>query len=501
MRRSFSIKSQRNGINTPYVIPAPVGGWNTRDAESVMDEADAVIMDNAIPNVGSVEARKGYVEVATGASNNVESLFSYAAGSTEELISASSSCVYKGVSGTLTEIGSGFGSARWDAVNFNGRLIMVNGVDTPQSYDGTTLTASTITGSGLSPSTFDGVAIFKSFVFYYSSSSQDFWYGSILGYQGAFTKFPLSRVGQFGGNLIKIETWNLDGGDGADDMAVFFMSSGDVILYKGTDPADADNWNLVGVFRMSAPLQKRAITKVGSDILIVTRGDFVLFSDVFGKAKVASTRTKLSGAIQSAVASYGSVFGWQVLHYPAANLIIINVPITANSKYHQYCINTLTNAACRFTGINARCFAVHNDRLYFGGNTKIYQADRGYDDDGAYIKVDVQQAYSRLGVDSEKTMNTINPVHKADANVNLNIEIGYDFGRSTLNQAISSESVGTPWGAPWESAWSPVAKTRTRQYMTQGQGTYVSTRLKTSLKGQSFQWFSTYYNYSSNAIL
>lgn len=500
MTRELNIQQERAGISQPQTIPAPTGGWNTRDAEAQMPPEDAVIMDNAIPGVGKVTSRWGYTSAATGASGNVETLLSYDAAGTEELISASGSVVYKGTSGTLTSIGTGFSNARWEGANFNANLLMVNGADTPQKFDGSTLSAMTITGSGLTPANFNGVAVFKNFVFYWDDRTQDYWYGALNAIEGVFTKFPLSRVGTFGGNLVKIETWNVDAGDGVDDLAVFFMSSGEAIVYQGTDPGDSAAWALVGVYKIGSVVHKRAVIKLGSDIALIIDGDFVLFSDVFKKREVKTTATKLSGAVSDAVRDYGNNFGWQVTQYPRGNLLIVNVPLSTNSKYHQYIVNNLTGAACRFTGIEARCWVVHQKLLYFGGDTIIYQADSGLKDGTNAINIDIQQAYSTLGVPYTKTINTIDPVHTADGNVTVNVDMGYDFGRSTLSQVIASESTGTAWGSVWGSDWSPEVVTRTQDYLSSGEGTYVSPRLRTSLLSQEFAWYSTYYTFSVNAI-
>jgi hypothetical protein len=496
--REIGIGQERRGVSVPVTVPAPHGGWNTRDAESAMPVEDAVILDNFIPSVGKVESRWGYISSATGASSNVESMFSYEAGSVKELISASGSNIYKGNSGALTSIGSGFGSARWDGVNFNANLLLVNGTDTPQKFDGSTLSALTITGSGLTPSQLNGVMVFKSFVFYWDDATQDFWYGGVNAIEGAFTKFPLSRVGTFGGNLVKIITWNIDGGDGVDDLCVFFMSSGETIVYKGTDPAS--DFELVGVYKIGQPISKRVITKLASDIAIINNSDFVLFSEVFRKGGIVSSSSKLSGAIRDAARTYGNLFGWQALDYQKGNLLIVNVPLATNSKYHQYIVNTITGAAARFTGIDARCWCVHDKDLYFGGNTVINKADSGFKDGTVEIKVDAQQAYSTLGVQSSKTINTIDPVHTADGNVTVDVDMGYDFGRSTLAQTIASESTGTQWGSDWGSVWSPEAVTRTQNYLSSGQGTYVSIRLKSAFLGQQMSWFSTYYNFNIDAV-
>jgi len=500
MTRIISLGAERQGSSVAVVAPSPHGGWNTRDAESAMAIEDAVILDNFIPSVGKVSSRWGYTSSATGAIGDVETLLSYRAGTVSALISASGSTVYSGASGALVTLGTGFTSARWEGVNFNANLLMVNGVDTPQKFDGTTLSAMTITGSGLTPSTLAGVSVFKNFIFYWDDHTQDFWYGALNAIEGAFTKFPLSRVGTFGGNLVKCETWNVDGGDGVDDLAVFFMSSGDTIVYKGTDPGTAATWALVGVYKIGAPIHQRAIRKIASDLMIVINGDFVLFSEIFRKGGLVGDSTKLSGAIGIAARNYSANFGWQTLEYQRGQLIIINVPISTNTQYHQYILNTVTGAAARFTGINARCWAVHDGLLYFGGNTKIFLADSGFKDETIAIRVDAQQAYSTLGVQSVKSINTIDPVHMADGSVTVVVDMGYDFGRSTLSQTISSASTGTPWGSPWGSPWSAEAITRTESYMSSGQGTYVSPRLKSSLLGQQLSWYSTYYNFNVNAI-
>ena len=498
MSREISIGLERRGVSVPVTAPAPHGGWNTRDAESMMQPEDAVILDNFIPSVGKVVSRWGYVDSATNASGNVETLLSYEAGAVSELISASGSTVYKGSSGTLTSIGTGFSNARWEGASFNANLLMVNGADTPQTFDGSTLAALTITGSGLTPSQLNGVTVFKNFVFYWDDATQDFWYGALNAIQGAFTKFPLSRVGTFGGNLIKIVTWNVDGGDGVDDLAVFFMSTGETIIYQGSDPAS--DWALVGVYNIGQPIHKRAIVKIASDVAIVNNGDFVLFSEVFRKGGLVSSSSKLSGAIKDAARTKGNLFGWQVVDYQRGAMLIINVPTSTNSKYEQYIVSTLTGAAARFTGINARCWAVHDKDLYFGGDTIIHLADSGFKDGSSEIKVDAQQAYSTLGVPSSKTLNTIDPVHTADGNVTVDVDMGYDFGRSILAQTISSESTGTPWGSDWGSVWSPEAITRTQSYLSSGQGTYVSIRLKSSFLGQQMAWYSTYYNFNIDAV-
>ena len=41
-------------------VPAPLGGWNARDALGEMEETDAVILQNMFPLTTQVIARFGY---------------------------------------------------------------------------------------------------------------------------------------------------------------------------------------------------------------------------------------------------------------------------------------------------------------------------------------------------------------------------------------------------------------------------------------------------------
>lgn len=47
-------------------IPAPVGGWNARDALDAMPPTDAVKLVNWIPRAGYVQSRGGFSIHASG---------------------------------------------------------------------------------------------------------------------------------------------------------------------------------------------------------------------------------------------------------------------------------------------------------------------------------------------------------------------------------------------------------------------------------------------------
>lgn len=501
-QRTFTgLLQERLGGAKRANVAAPYGGLNTRDAESNMEITDAVKMDNFFPNQGSVTTRKGYNEFASGLDGYVETLMEYNANTVRKFLCANNDEI-NDVTDPLSIInkGSGFTNARWQWANFNAFMLLFNGNDTPQKFDGATLSASTINGSGLAPADLDGVNVFKNRIFAWNSNSQDVWYGATNAIEGTFTKFQLSRVATFGGNLISMQTWNLDGGDGVDDYALFLMSSGDVLMYSGSDPA---SWELVGTYKIGRPLSIRGAIKLAGDVVIITDQDFVFFSQVFKNDGAVTARSKLSGAALEVSNNYGSNYGWQVLLYPKGAWLIFNVPLATNVTYHQYIVNTITGAGCRFTNMNACCWGMFGNNLYFGGNGKIFIADNGFSDNGDFIAGDVQAAYSNLNSPAEKVLNSFRNIIKTDGTVEINSLVNFDYGRASTSQTISSSSAGAEWDeTPWDvEYWSPEGLSRNELVLSSGSGVDLGMRIKTNLNGQQFSWFRTDYSVNVTNIL
>ena len=496
-----TLDQERNGQALRVNVPSPSGGLNTKDSESAMEPTDALIMENWFPGQGSVSTRKGFTEYATGLSGYVETLMEYNANTVRKFICANGSTLNDITNpASIVSVGTGFTNARFQWVNFNAYLIMLNGADTPQTFDGTTLAASTISGTGLTVSELNGINVHKNRVYVWNSNAQDVWYGATNAIGGVFTKFQLSRVAPFGGNLVSMMTWNLDGGNGVDDYAVFLMSSGDVLLYQGSDPS---TWALLGTYKIGRPIAIRGAKKVAGDIVIITDQDFVFFSEVFKNDGSVTQRGKLSGAAIEAVNDYGSNYGWEIAMYPKAGWLLINVPVANNTTYHQYVLNTITGAACKFTGMNASTWGMYNNNLYFGGNGKVFKADDGFNDNGANINCDIQAAYNNLGSPQEKIVNSYRNTIKLDGSAVVNSIVNFDYGRGETSQNSSSVAQGSFWDvALWDVAmWSPEGLTRNELIYSSGQGVDLGMRIKVSINGQQLFWYRTDYSVSVSNII
>lgn len=487
-------------------ISSPVGGWNVRDALADMPADHAVILDNWFPNQGRVDIRPGYSEHATTLGGDVETLCEYISGPDRIFIGAANGNIWNiTASGAGVSLASGFTVNRWQTANMDGKIAFVNGTDAPQTYDGTTFGALTISGTALTVADLIGINIFNSRSYFWTDDSQDFWYSATNALGGALTKFPLSRVGQFGGKLLAMGTWTRDAGDGMNDLAVFLMTSGEVIIYSGADPA---SFSLLGVFRIGAPLSVRGVIKLGGDLVVMTKDGYEPLGAVINKGRLGDTgilSNQINPAVTKAAKDYANNYGWQAFHYPQGNMLIFNIPVSTNTTYQQHVFNTNTGKPTRFKAINARCWGLFNDKAYFGGSGSVYLFDDGYDDNGAVIDADALPSPNYLGSKAQqKLLTAVQPVLSSDGKVSLNVKTEADFKNPSVSYK-ANEFASTPsdWDvAVWNVAdWSS-GNNITKDWVSQGAYGYnFWTRLRIRTKGQKVSWFAINYMFEPAGII
>ena len=489
--RARQLAGQRAAARRPkskfVSLTAPIGGVNSRDAISAMAPTDAVEMVNWYPTMGSVDLRNGYTQFCTGVgAGDVNTLAEFHAGATRKFLATSSTNIYEISTGTASSLASGFTSGRWQHVNFISSMLLVNGADTPQTYDGSTISA--WTGSGPTVTNVIGCAVYRNRIYVWENARQSVWYSATNTIGGGYTEFPLGRVGAFGGNIVAVGTWTHDGGDGADDFIVFFMSSGEAMVYSG-DPAST--FALVGIYRVPPPINARSVVKAGPDLVVHSKDDIYSFSAVLKDGGAIRQASKISGLAKSAYATYGTLNGWQAVFFPSGGKMLFNVPLSS-TLFDQFVLNINTGAWTTFSDWNARCFGVYNDRLYMGGGGGIvYQADTGDDDNGSAISADCRQAWTTFGANGPFAVRGTRPVMQTLGTLSFSQGVGYDFTPSYSSQTTSTASSGTPWGSPWGSPWSPATQIRRYFQAQTGRGYQASFRLTTQTTNQSINWYQT----------
>lgn len=509
-KRQIAIPASRGRIRAPVLkravvsqpIPAPIGGWNARDALDMMGPADAITLDNWYPAESYIELRGGSASHATGLTDEVETLMSYSAGATGKMFAATDGGnVYDATSSgavSSAEVSS-LSNGRLNWVNFGtdggSFLWFANGSDSPRYYNGASWSTPTLTG--VSASDIVSPRVFKRRLFFRFNNSLKFGYLPVASIMGEVSTFDLRPIFEDGGKLQSIGTWTRDGGRGPDDLIAFVTNHGEVAIYAGDDPSVAANWTLQGVFKIGSPIGDRSTIKVGADLFIITVDGYVPLSKVLPQdrsAPGAAISDKIRGAVIDRAQSYKNTFGWQPVLYSAGGYGLFNVP-RGNSKYEQHVVNVNTGSWCRFTGWNGHCFNVFNDELYFGGSGIVYKGDTGTTDAGSAIEANGQTAFSNFGFPGmPKGFVAIRPVVDANGGLPTFLAVHTDFRQNgELFSTTQGGSSGPAWDtSPWDTtAWASDEGTYSLWYGCDGSGYTGSLQVKAVSSDKWIKWYSS----------
>lgn len=474
IRRALRQNPSRQQTSVGSTIPAPTGGWNASDPLSKMPPQDAVILDNWIPRPGYVEVRRGARQWAAGP-DPVESILVWRGSSTgaDEMYAVFGGHIYD-----ATDLGTSMSVSvktvtknRVQYVNFandgGAYIISVNGPagDTPFSYSGAAWANLTITGSSgsitLDPTDFSDVVVHKRRLFFIEGGTLRIWFLGTDAIQGTASLLDLGPVMQQGGTLAALGTWSLDGGQGQDDYLVALSDQGEVAIYQGADPSDANNWALVGVFSIGVPLGKRSLFKFGADLQVLTTNGILALSQALALDRAQLNNVAITEKIQNAFAlatqSYSGNFGWEGITYQRGQLAIYNIPIAELTTSYQYVQNLQTGAWCRFTGLDAFCWAIANESIFYGGAEGVYQWDQGVTDNNVDLVADLKTAFNYFGSrGDQKHFTMIRPIFLATQNVNPAVSVLTDFQES-VPTSTPTNTVDAPGELAQRADWAGVA--------------------------------------------
>lgn len=346
---------------------------------------------------------------------------------------------------------------------------------------------------------FATVNLFKERLYFVEEDSLSFWYLPVDSINGTVTEFPLGGIFKKGGYLQAMGTWTIDAGYGVDDLAVFVTSNGEVAVYKGSDPSDANDWALVGIWNIGQTFARKCVFKYGGDILLLTEDGLVPLS-----AGLQSTRLdprvnitdKIFYAISQAADLYANNYGWQMNYFAKYNMLIVNVPVTGSSE--QFVMHNITKSWGRFTNISANCWELSGDDIYFGGNGYVARFYDTFADAGTTIRGFVQQAYSYFESRGQlKRFTLVRPILQTDNGVpTVLCGISVDFENTDLSNQISFNPSILQTGEwdldTWDNAnWGGgLVTTKIWQGVT-GLGYAGSVSMNVASQGIEFHWAST----------
>lgn len=253
--------------------------------------------------------------------------------------------------------------------------------------DGADASYSSIKITGVDTSSFSQAWSFANRLFFVEKDTMKSWYLPVDSIGGAASTFSLAGVFRKGGSLLFGATWSLDAGDGLDDKCVFVSTEGEVAVYQGTNPGDANNWAKVGVYNIGKPLGLKGHIQAGGDLLIATDAGLVSLTQAITKDVGALSATGITRPIFPAwgasVQEIGSVH-WELLKWTEKSMLVVSQP-RPSTAYEPTCLvaNMETGGWGKYLNWDTRCLALFEGRGFFGAlDGNVYEMERGGSDNG-----------------------------------------------------------------------------------------------------------------------
>jgi hypothetical protein len=278
---------------------------------------------------------------------------------------------------------------------------------------------------------------------------------------GAAVQVSLAGIFKNGGQIKFAASWSLDSGDGLDDKIVFVSTEGEVAVYQGSNPADPDNWSLVGLYECPKPLGKNGWTRAGGDLIILTEQGAVPVSQILTKDPSALALSAISRNIQPdwvRDAAQRGTLPWEIVKWPAKAMTLVTNPCVNDGQTHQcYAVNSETGAWCRRRGWDARCLVLHDGNIYFGTpDGRVLLADSGGNDDGANYECNAVLAWDHLkspGYEKTVLMARARFLAATPFNPQMSASVDYSINLPTGPNVASAVSSTNTWDVGlWDEA-------------------------------------------------
>lgn len=347
------------------------------------------------------------------------------------------------------------------------------------SVAGTFLDNETITGSGQGEATANGASalavpgivfpgdltsadmsfvwVYKNRLWFAQRDTMNAWYlENVDSIGGDVAIFPLAGVFGRGGSLLFGQTWSLEGSleGGMSEQNIFVSSEGEVAVYQGSNPAEADTWAKVGLYRIGKPLGSRGFIRGGGDLAVATSVGLVPLSKAIElditSLNVAAVSYNIADAWSDAVQLRG-LDGWQAELWPEQKIAVFAPPTPDSYPVPVIFItNSETGAWARFTGWQALCFEVFGGSLFFGSpEGKVFIANASGNDDGVPYTGAVLPLFEDMGSPaSAKIGKVARAIVRASTTVNDALSWQSDYNL-TLPAAPNATALGgalSIWG-------------------------------------------------------
>jgi hypothetical protein len=322
--------------------------------------------------------------------------------------------------------------------------------------------------ANVDPDSLTHVVAWKNRLWFTQRDKATGWYLDVGAIYGTAARFDFGNKFKYGGNLVGLWSWTIDGGSGVDDLLVAISSAGDLLIYQGTDPASASTFAMRGTwFLGGVPAGRRIASDFGGDLLVITQLGALPLSKLIGGALNLDPQIYISGKISTLFNDLmnvrKSLTGWEIKLHPTDNAVFVNLPKLAGGEYEQLAMSFVTRGWARLTGLPVACAETWHGSLYFGTADGRVCINTGYVDNNQLagstnstaIPWSVLTSYQNLGTGQIKRVQFIKPMFATDGTApSFEGEARYDFDLTDPDDVsfASTSTAGTWDSGSWDSA-------------------------------------------------
>jgi hypothetical protein len=349
-------------------------------------------------------------------------------------------------------------------------------------------------GNPVDPGAFRHVMAWKNRLWFTTENSSTAYYLPVNQFAGQVSPWYFGSQFKFGGSLVGLWNWTVDGGTGIDDLLVGISRGGDVVIYRGTDPTFVETFALQGCWWVGQiPPGRDIASDFGGDLFILSRLGCVPLSKLVAGGLIRDptqyATAKISNLFNALMTERGHLDGWAIKMHPSDNLMVITVPATPSQQSQMLAMSMATKGWSQLLNIPLMCMESYKGTLWFGTEDGRVCINDGYadgaklDGTGSYaIDAALLTAYSALGEPKKKRIHMIRPYFQTDGtNPGYSAAARYDFDLSdigTLPQALTPGSSSWDTGV-WDTAlWGSGSGTANRIKGTTGVGTTAAIVLR-----------------------
>jgi len=425
-------------------------GMNTRDSVSSLDPREARSIRNMIAEQGKLRIRKGREEYATiSGASSIGTMFVHEAVDDNVMLAASDGEIYDVSTSTPSALTSNsYNSDSWVLAQFNDTTVAVNGQDTPFAFDGSSVGASGLSGSGLTIANLRTVHVVGIRMWFTEVDSADVWYLGVNAVTGALTKFQLSQE-TTGGYCVGVYGYR--------NNTSFVMSTGQIVTYQG-DVEDTAGFAQSGDYRAPRPVGYDPGVDVSGDLVLMTVSG-ALPSEYIASGVAFDTQAlqqwgKIAPSWANDFVSYGAMTPWNAVF--SRGLVIFNIP-TADGTSKQWVFNTRTRGWSFFDNLEGFQFVEYDGDIYFGdrGSNQIWKYTGGLDDDAAVVAT-IRGGFIypfQAQVNGQYTLGRANVTGSGTVTVQLQVDVEFQESGITAPEIDLVTSGSGPWDEPWDGPW------------------------------------------------